>query len=191
MAESHNRHQFALVPADSTERATNSRGTVAKGLRSVGHPKIAVTPALTRRSGSMSVLGQYRYHRIKRYNYLGCHGETYNNGGLKGYIPIPYRTSRHGGGSDTTSYYSKRTHSDIGQQCSDMGARLCSLDELLSGQPHYFDEDKVYKRACGYGRTFWSSTPCGPGNQGFFTAAIYENGKNLENNARYRRNYTT
>ena len=117
--------------------------------------------------GSMSVLGQYRYHRSPRYNYLGCHGETYNNGGLKGYIPIPYRTSRHGGGSDTTSYYSKRTHSDIGQQCSDMGARLCSLDELLSGQPHYFDEDKVYKRACGYGRTFWSSTPCGPGNQGF------------------------
>ena len=48
MAESHNRHQFALVPADSTERATNSRGTVAKGLRSVKHPKIAVTSALTR-----------------------------------------------------------------------------------------------------------------------------------------------
>ena len=160
-----------------------------KEFRNVKASVNVVTSALTRRRLDVCS-GQYRYHRIKRYNYLGCHGETYNNGGLKGYIPIPYRTSRHGGGSDTTSYYRSAPTVTLVNNVL-IGARLCSLDELLSGQPHYFDEDKVYKRACGYGRTFWSSTPCGPGNQGFFTAAIYETGKILENNALYRRNYTT
>jgi hypothetical protein len=116
----------------------------------------------------MSVLGQYAAHRNPDYNYLGCHGQTYDNGRLRYGPPNPYQTQRHAGSKDTTAYYNLRTHSDIGQQCFDMGARLCSLDELLSGQPHYFDKKKIYKRSCGYGRTFWSSTPCGPGNQGFF-----------------------
>ena len=90
--------------------------------------------------GSTSLLGQYASHRDPNCNFLGCHGPTTSTGGLLGstYCPSPkpgYGTSRHGGGFDSTAYYTKRTHEDIAQQCFDIGARLCTLDELISGQP--------------------------------------------------------
>ena len=39
--------------------------------------------------GSMSVLGQYAAHRMPDYNFLGCHGQTYDDGRLRYYPPRP------------------------------------------------------------------------------------------------------